>query len=56
MHALSGGLICMYVCSVGCDPSHEQWDQISALMKAKNHVALMDCAYQVRHTVFYSSR
>ena len=29
----------------GVDPSHEQWDELSALCKKKNHVVLFDAAY-----------
>jgi aspartate aminotransferase len=42
-------LFLLHVCAhnpTGCDPTNAEWDQISALMKKKNHVALMDCAYQ----------
>lgn len=30
----------------GCDPTMEEWKQISQAMKAKNHLAFFDCAYQ----------
>jgi len=30
----------------GVDPTDEQWEGISAAMKAKNHLVIMDCAYQ----------
>ena len=47
--AENGTLFLLHVCAhnpTGCDPTPEQWNQISAVMKEKDHVALMDCAYQ----------
>jgi aspartate/tyrosine/aromatic aminotransferase len=32
--------------ATGCDPSKEQWNEISALFKSKGHIAFLDCAYQ----------
>ena len=31
----------------GCDPTHAQWDMISAIMMQKKHVVIFDSAYQV---------
>ena len=40
-------LACFRLHSVlGVDPTHEQWDELSALMKRKNHLAFFDSAYQ----------
>lgn len=36
----------------GTDPSPVQWMSISDALKAKNHVVLMDCAYQVNFFAF----
>jgi len=30
----------------GVDPTFEQWQEISDVMKSKNHIAFFDCAYQ----------
>jgi aspartate aminotransferase len=30
----------------GVDPTFEQWQEISEVMKSKNHIAFFDCAYQ----------
>lgn len=30
----------------GVDPTMDQWKEIAAVMKAKNHIAFFDCAYQ----------
>nr|AIT70230.1 aspartate aminotransferase [Colpomenia sinuosa] len=30
----------------GIDPTHDQWAELSKLMKSKKHIAFFDCAYQ----------
>lgn len=32
----------------GCDPSPAEWDQLSQIVKEKNHTCFFDCAYQGR--------
>jgi aspartate aminotransferase len=47
--AESGSLFLLHACAhnpTGCDPSKEQWDQLSQAFKAKGHVVFFDCAYQ----------
>lgn len=44
-----GSVFMLHACAhnpTGCDPSQDQWDELSALMKAKNHIVFFDCAYQ----------
>lgn len=39
----------MHACAhnpTGVDPTLEQWKEIAAVFKAKNHIAFFDCAYQ----------
>lgn len=31
----------------GVDPTHDQWAELSKIMKAKKHTPFFDCAYQV---------
>ncbi|CAE7901027.1 Got2 [Symbiodinium sp. KB8] len=38
-----GSVVLLQAC---VDPTHEQWDELSALMKRKNHLAFFDSAYQ----------
>lgn len=33
----------------GCDLTRNQWDELSLVMKTKQHVVIMDSAYQVRY-------
>ncbi|KAJ0405665.1 hypothetical protein ATCC90586_004468 [Pythium insidiosum] len=47
--APDGSLFLLHACAhnpTGVDPTMEQWRQISDVMKAKNHIAFFDCAYQ----------
>jgi len=47
--APDGAAFLLHACAhnpTGVDPTVEQWREISALMKKKNHVAFMDMAYQ----------
>lgn len=42
-------LFLLHACAhnpTGVDPTFEQWQEISEVMKAKNHIAFFDCAYQ----------
>lgn len=48
--AESGSLFLLHACAhnpTGCDPSPEQWDELSRAIKAKQHMVLFDNAYQV---------
>lgn len=45
----NGSAFLLHACAhnpTGVDPSLDQWKQISAVMKKKNHLAFFDCAYQ----------
>ena len=47
--ATNGSVFMLHACAhnpTGCDPSRAQWDELSALMKSKNHIVFFDCAYQ----------
>ena len=47
--AESGSVFMFHACAhnpTGCDPTPEQWDQLSIVMKAKKHITFFDCAYQ----------
>ncbi|CAM9425345.1 unnamed protein product [Phaeothamnion confervicola] len=47
--ALDGSIVLLHACAhnpTGVDPTPEQWREISALIKRKNHFVLFDCAYQ----------
>lgn len=47
--AEEGSVFLLHACAhnpTGCDPSPEEWDVLSALMKEKQHVVLFDSAYQ----------
>lgn len=49
-NADDGSLFMLHSCAhnpTGCDPSREQWDQLSVTMKEKKHMVFFDCAYQV---------
>ncbi len=46
----NGSLFLLHACAhnpTGCDPSPKQWDELSHLMKEKQHMVFLDCAYQV---------
>lgn len=48
-NAPSGSIILIHSCAhnpTGVDPTPEQWAQIAAVMRAKNHFTFFDCAYQ----------
>ena len=45
----NGSLVVLHGCAqnpTGCDPSHDQWNALSKLIKTKKHVVLFDLAYQ----------
>lgn len=45
----NGSIFLLHACAhnpTGVDPSHEQWDQLSQVMKEKEHIPFFDCAYQ----------
>jgi aspartate aminotransferase len=47
--APDGSVFLLHACAhnpTGCDPSAAQWDALSTVMKAKEHVVFFDCAYQ----------
>lgn len=47
--APESSLFLLHACAhnpTGVDPTFEQWQEISEVMKAKNHIAFFDCAYQ----------
>eukprot|EP01051_Picozoa_sp_SAG22_P014104 SAG22_NODE_1667_length_3851_cov_1.673774_1_plen_428_part_00 len=47
--APDGSLVMLHACAhnpTGVDPTLEQWAEISSAMKAKDHIAFFDCAYQ----------
>jgi aspartate aminotransferase, mitochondrial len=42
-------IVVLHACAhnpTGCDPSHEQWRQIAAVLQERSHVAFIDSAYQ----------
>jgi len=44
-----GSVFMLHACAhnpTGCDPSQAQWQELSQLMKERNHVVFFDCAYQ----------
>jgi aspartate aminotransferase len=44
-----GSLFMLHACAhnpTGCDPSPEQWNELSRIMREKQHVVFFDCAYQ----------
>ncbi|WRT70900.1 uncharacterized protein IL334_007899 [Kwoniella shivajii] len=48
-NAESGSIILLHACAqnpTGIDPTHDQWKELSDLIKAKKHLALFDMAYQ----------
>ncbi len=48
-NAPSGSVILLHACAhnpTGVDPTQDQWKQICALVKEKQHIALFDSAYQ----------
>ncbi|KAJ3321845.1 Aspartate aminotransferase, cytoplasmic [Boothiomyces sp. JEL0866] len=48
-NAPSGSILLLHPCAhnpTGVDPTLEQWAQIAAIAKEKNHVVFFDCAYQ----------
>jgi len=48
-NAPSGSVILLHACAhnpTGCDPSHEQWEELSDLILQKKHVVFFDSAYQ----------
>jgi aspartate aminotransferase len=47
--AANGSLFVLHACAhnpTGCDPTTQQWDELSVLMKKKQHIAFFDSAYQ----------
>ncbi|KAN0031305.1 hypothetical protein ACTA71_010394 [Dictyostelium dimigraforme] len=47
--APNGSVFVLHLCAhnpTGVDPTHEQWNIIADVMKEKNHIPFMDCAYQ----------
>jgi aspartate aminotransferase len=47
--APEGSVFVLHACAhnpTGCDPSREQWHELAALLKAKGHIVVFDCAYQ----------
>ncbi|KAJ3259874.1 Aspartate aminotransferase, cytoplasmic [Boothiomyces macroporosus] len=47
--APNGSILLLHPCAhnpTGVDPTLEQWAQIAAIAKEKNHVVFFDCAYQ----------
>eukprot|EP01094_Clydonella_sp_ATCC50884_P030527 TRINITY_DN9_c0_g1_i2.p1 TRINITY_DN9_c0_g1~~TRINITY_DN9_c0_g1_i2.p1 ORF type:complete len:440 (+),score=129.00 TRINITY_DN9_c0_g1_i2:41-1321(+) len=47
--AAEGSIVLLHACAhnpTGVDPSADQWKEISAIMKKRNHIALFDSAYQ----------
>lgn len=47
--AAEGSIFLLHACAhnpTGCDPSKEQWDELSDLIKRKRHIAFFDNAYQ----------
>ncbi|XP_065186288.1 aspartate aminotransferase, cytoplasmic-like [Sycon ciliatum] len=48
-NADDGSIVVLHMCAhnpTGVDPSPEQWQEICAIVKAKNHFTIFDCAYQ----------
>jgi aspartate aminotransferase, mitochondrial len=48
-NAPNGSVFLMHACAhnpTGCDPSKEQWNELSKLMKEKGHIVFFDSAYQ----------
>lgn len=49
--APGGSLFLLHACAhnpTGCDPTPEQWNQLSLIFKLKQHLVIFDNAYQVR--------
>jgi len=47
--APSGSVVLLHACAhnpTGVDPTRDQWKQIAAVCKEKNHLPFFDCAYQ----------
>ena len=47
--APNGSIFVFHACAhnpTGCDPTPEQWDELSSLSLKKEHVIFFDCAYQ----------
>jgi aspartate aminotransferase len=47
--ARRGSIFVLHVCAhnpTGCDPTDEQWDELSRIFKRKGLHAFLDCAYQ----------
>lgn len=47
--AEDGSAFLLHACAhnpTGCDPTKAQWDELSAVFKAKKHIVFFDCAYQ----------
>ena len=47
--APEGSIILLHACAhnpTGVDPTEEQWKEIAAVMRSKNHFPFFDCAYQ----------
>lgn len=52
--AENGSLFMLHACAhnpTGYDPSKEQWNKLSQVMKDKNHMIFFDCAYQVHFSL-----
>jgi len=48
-NAPKGSVILLHACAhnpTGVDPSKDQWEKLSSLIKEKQHFVLFDCAYQ----------
>lgn len=48
-NAPNGSVFLMHACAhnpTGCDPSKEEWDELSKLFKRKEHIVFFDSAYQ----------
>eukprot|EP01132_Coremiostelium_polycephalum_P007423 gene7423-9125_t len=48
-NAPNGSVFVLHLCAhnpTGVDPTFEQWNTIADVMKEKNHIPFMDCAYQ----------
>lgn len=47
--AKNGSVFMFHACAhnpTGCDPTRAQWDELSAIVKEKEHLVFFDCAYQ----------
>lgn len=47
--AANRSIFMLHACAhnpTGCDPTQEQWNELSHLFLKKNHVVFFDCAYQ----------